>query len=206
MPPEFWGEVVSTAVFLLNRALTKSFDGKMPFEAWYERKPAVSFLRMFGGLGYVKDKRPNLRKLDDRSTPMVFIAYKEGSKAACSSPGRPSASTSPATSSSMRMSAGTGRLRRWELVRQSTFFHVGGWSTTSIHTSPHQALQQGWRLPRQHLLPLLLIVTKFLGRWGRGTGSWYVVRYLRETFTLRVENEPVNPGRGRRTRIEGRRW
>jgi hypothetical protein len=43
------------------------------------------------------------------------------------------------------------------------------------------------------------IVTKFLGRWGRGTGSWYVVRYLRETFTLRVENEPVNPGRGRRT-------
>jgi hypothetical protein len=39
------------------------------------------------------------------------------------------------------------------------------------------------------------IVTKFLGRWGRGTGSWYVVRYLRETFTLRVKNEPVNPGR-----------
>jgi hypothetical protein len=50
------------------------------------------------------------------------------------------------------------------------------------------------------------IVTKFLGRWGRGTGSWYVVRYLWETFTLRVENEPVNPGRGRRTRVEGRRW
>jgi hypothetical protein len=32
-----------------------------------------------------------------------------------------------------------------------------------------------------------------------------VVRYLRETFTLRVENEPVNSGRGRRTRVEGRR-
>jgi hypothetical protein len=47
------------------------------------------------------------------------------------------------------------------------------------------------------------IVTKFLGRWGRGTGSWYVVRYLRDTFTLRVKNEPVNPGRGRRTWVEG---
>jgi hypothetical protein len=50
------------------------------------------------------------------------------------------------------------------------------------------------------------IVTKFLGRWGRGTGSWYVERYLRDTFTLRVKNEPVNPGRGRRTRVEGRKW
>jgi hypothetical protein len=50
------------------------------------------------------------------------------------------------------------------------------------------------------------IVTKFLGRWGRGTGSRYVVRYSREIFTLWVENEPVNPGRGRRTRVKGRRW
>jgi hypothetical protein len=33
--------------------------------------------------------------------------------------------------------------------------------------------------------------------------SWYVVCYLREIFTLQVENEPVNPGRGRRTRVEG---
>jgi hypothetical protein len=49
------------------------------------------------------------------------------------------------------------------------------------------------------------IVTKFLGRWGRGTGLRYVVRYLREIFTLMVENEPVNLGRGRRTgsRVEG---
>ena len=39
----------------------------------------------------------------------------------------------------------------------------------------------------------------FLGRWGPGMGSRYVVRYPREIFTLRVENEPVNMGRGRRT-------
>jgi hypothetical protein len=40
------------------------------------------------------------------------------------------------------------------------------------------------------MLPVMCIVTKFLGRWGRGTGSRYVVRYSREIFTLRVENEP----------------
>ena len=42
-------------------------------------------------------------------------------------------------------------------------------------------------------------ILKFLGRWGRDTGSRYVVRYSQEIFTLRVENEPVN-------RVEVRRW
>jgi hypothetical protein len=36
---------------------------------------------MFDCLGFVKDKRPGLKKLDDRSTPMVFIRYSEGAKA-----------------------------------------------------------------------------------------------------------------------------
>jgi hypothetical protein len=47
------------------------------------------------------------------------------------------------------------------------------------------------------ILDVLNIVTNFLGRWGRGTGSRYVVRYLREIFTLWVENKPVNLGWGR---------
>jgi hypothetical protein len=59
----------------------------------------------------------------------------------------------------------------------------------------------GWSHPS-----VISIVIKFLGRWGRGTGSRYVVRYSREIFTLRVENEPVNPGRGRQARVKGRRW
>ncbi|WVZ88500.1 hypothetical protein U9M48_035017 [Paspalum notatum var. saurae] len=45
MPAEFWGEAVSTAVFILNRAPTKSLKGMTPFEAWQGRKPDVAFLR-----------------------------------------------------------------------------------------------------------------------------------------------------------------
>jgi hypothetical protein len=30
---------------------------------------------------YVKNPKPHLKKLDDRSTKMVFIGYEEGSKA-----------------------------------------------------------------------------------------------------------------------------
>ena len=38
---------MTTAVFILNRAPTKALTGKTPFEAWYGRKPSVSFLRTF---------------------------------------------------------------------------------------------------------------------------------------------------------------
>jgi hypothetical protein len=81
-----------------------------------------------------------------------------------------------------------------------------------IHTSVPWDPWAAWSrvLDNMPLLPesilVRTIVTKFLGRWGRGMGSRYVVRYLREIFTLRVENEPMNLGRGRRTQVEGRRW
>ncbi|KAE8723501.1 hypothetical protein F3Y22_tig00012370pilonHSYRG00100 [Hibiscus syriacus] len=47
VPGEFWGEAVSTAVYLLNRAPTRSIVGKTPYEAYYNH----------------------------RSKPMVFIGY-----------------------------------------------------------------------------------------------------------------------------------
>ena len=81
MPARFWGEAVVTAVFLLNRAPTKSLDGMTPFEAWHGRKPAVHFLRTFGCVAHVKDVRPHPNKLADRSRKIVFIGYEEGSKA-----------------------------------------------------------------------------------------------------------------------------
>jgi hypothetical protein len=33
MPREFWGEAISTAVYILDRAPTKSLQGKTPYEA-----------------------------------------------------------------------------------------------------------------------------------------------------------------------------
>jgi hypothetical protein len=81
MPAELWGEAVSTAVFILNRAPTKSLKGMVPFEAWFGRKPDVSFMRTFGCVGHVKKTKLNLTKLEDRSTPMVLLGHEEGSKA-----------------------------------------------------------------------------------------------------------------------------
>jgi hypothetical protein len=81
MPARFWGEVVTTTVFLLNRAPTKALSGKTPFEAYHSHKSAVVFFKTFGWVSFIKNKHPGLKKLDDRSAPMVFIGYSEGAKA-----------------------------------------------------------------------------------------------------------------------------
>jgi hypothetical protein len=77
----FWGEAVSTAVYLLNRAPTKSVVGMTSYEAWYGRKPSVDHLRTFGCVAHVKMVAGHTSKLADRSTPMVMIGYEAGTKA-----------------------------------------------------------------------------------------------------------------------------
>jgi hypothetical protein len=71
---------VVTAVYILNRSPTKTLNGKMPYEAWHGRKPAVSLLRVFGCLAF-SNELSHIGKLDDRSTLGVFIGYAKGSKA-----------------------------------------------------------------------------------------------------------------------------
>lgn len=48
----FWAEAVACAVYLLNRASTKSLTNITPQEAWSGIKPFVTHLRVFGCLAY----------------------------------------------------------------------------------------------------------------------------------------------------------
>jgi hypothetical protein len=81
MPGRFWGEAISTAVYLLNRVPTKSVVGMTPYEAWYRHKPSVDHLRTFRCVAHVKTVAEHLNKLADQSTPMVMIDYEAGTKA-----------------------------------------------------------------------------------------------------------------------------
>ncbi|KAG6517564.1 hypothetical protein ZIOFF_020960 [Zingiber officinale] len=81
MPARFWGEAVRHAVYLLNRLPTKALGDRTPFEAWMGRKPHLAHLRVFGCIAYVKNTTPHLKKLDDRSSPMVYLGVKEDCKA-----------------------------------------------------------------------------------------------------------------------------
>ena len=80
VPGELWGEAVSTAVYLLNRAPTRSLKMKTLYEAWHSRKPKVHHLRTFRCVAHVKTVGPGVSKLSDRSTKMVFVGYETGTK------------------------------------------------------------------------------------------------------------------------------
>jgi hypothetical protein len=80
MPAVFCGEAVMTVVYILNCSPTKALNGRMSYEVLHGHKPAISHLRVFGCLTFAKEL-DHIGKLNDRSTPGVFIGYTEGSKA-----------------------------------------------------------------------------------------------------------------------------
>ena len=81
LPKELWGEAVSTTVYIINRSLTKKLQSQRPHEKWTRRRPSVDHMRIFGSIVHVKDTKPHLSKLEDRSKPMIFVGYELGSKA-----------------------------------------------------------------------------------------------------------------------------
>ena len=77
----FWGEAVKTAVYILNRTTTKGTGGKTSYELWNGTTSAMLHLQTFGCVAHVKNIGPHLKKLNDRSKPMIFVGYDSGSKA-----------------------------------------------------------------------------------------------------------------------------
>ena len=79
-PGKFWGEAVRHSVHLLNRLPTNALGSRTPFEVWHRKKPHLSHLRVFGCKAHAKVITPYLKKLDDRSIPMVYLGIEDGSK------------------------------------------------------------------------------------------------------------------------------
>jgi hypothetical protein len=78
LPGYFWSEGITTVVYLLNRSPTRSVEGKTPYETWQDRKLSIADIHMFGCIVHVKNTKPLLKKVDDRSTKMVFMGYELG--------------------------------------------------------------------------------------------------------------------------------
>ena len=51
-PNEYWGEAVTTAVYIMNWCLKKSAKNKVPQEAWTGMNHSVSHLKTFGCVAY----------------------------------------------------------------------------------------------------------------------------------------------------------
>nr|GEW08390.1 ribonuclease H-like domain, reverse transcriptase, RNA-dependent DNA polymerase [Tanacetum cinerariifolium] len=81
LPLTFWAEAVRHAIYILNRVPTRALIDKTPYEGLYNRKPNLENLRIFECTAYAKITIPYLKKLDDRSIPLIYLGIEEGSKA-----------------------------------------------------------------------------------------------------------------------------
>lgn len=71
----FWGEAVLTATYLINLTPTNATQKRVtPYEMWYNRKPQLKYLRIFGSTVHVFDKsRQN--KFDNKPWKGILIGY-----------------------------------------------------------------------------------------------------------------------------------
>ena len=77
LPKSFWGEVLCSAVYLVNRSSSSAIKFKCPKEIWTNRKPDLKHLRVVGCEAY---SHKFDGKLELRSTRCVFLGYQEGTK------------------------------------------------------------------------------------------------------------------------------
>ena len=64
LPKSFWALAVATAVYVRNRSPTATLEHCTPYEAWYNRKPAIAHMRIFGCLAYAHVHKSKHDKLD----------------------------------------------------------------------------------------------------------------------------------------------
>lgn len=67
LPKSYWGAVVTTAAFVLNRSPTKKLEDVTPEEAWSGCKPSVKHFRIFGSICHRHIPEERRKKLDDKS-------------------------------------------------------------------------------------------------------------------------------------------
>lgn len=77
---KFWAEAANTAVYLKNRSVTASLENKTPYEVWYQRKPDLSHLRLFGSPVMVHIPKERRLKWDKKAEQYILIGYSDNIK------------------------------------------------------------------------------------------------------------------------------
>nr|GEZ04664.1 Gag-Pol polyprotein [Tanacetum cinerariifolium] len=74
-PMFLWAEVVATACYTPNRSLIHSRHNKTPYELVHNKKPDLTFFRVFGALCYPTNDSEDLRKLQPTADIGIFVGY-----------------------------------------------------------------------------------------------------------------------------------
>ncbi|GJR99693.1 retrovirus-related pol polyprotein from transposon TNT 1-94 [Tanacetum coccineum] len=79
-PMFLWAEAVATSCYTQNRSLIHTRHDKTPYELVHNKKPDLTFFRVFGALCYPTNDSKNLGKLQPRADIGIFIGYASSRK------------------------------------------------------------------------------------------------------------------------------
>ncbi|GJV46518.1 retrovirus-related pol polyprotein from transposon TNT 1-94 [Tanacetum coccineum] len=74
-PMFLWTEVVATACYTQNRSLIHTRHNKTPYELVYDKKPDLTFFRVFSALCYPTNDSEDLGKLQPTTDIGIFVGY-----------------------------------------------------------------------------------------------------------------------------------
>ncbi|GJR95503.1 retrovirus-related pol polyprotein from transposon TNT 1-94 [Tanacetum coccineum] len=74
-PLFLWAEAVATTCYTQNRSLTHTLHAKTPYELVYDKKPDLSFVRIFRALCYPTNDSEYLGKLKAKAYIGFFVGY-----------------------------------------------------------------------------------------------------------------------------------
>ncbi|GKC09467.1 retrovirus-related pol polyprotein from transposon TNT 1-94, partial [Tanacetum coccineum] len=74
-PMFLWAEAVATACYTQNRSLIHTRHCKTPYELVHDKKPDLTFFRVFGALCYPTNDNEDLGKLQPTADIGIFVGY-----------------------------------------------------------------------------------------------------------------------------------
>lgn len=77
---KLWAEAVNTAVCILNRTVIKKEKAITSFEAWNEKKPELSHVKVFGAEAYAYIDKQFRKKMDKKAKKLILVGYQAESK------------------------------------------------------------------------------------------------------------------------------
>ena len=75
LPKSFWGKVVNTEIYLINRSPIVPLDFDISQRVWTGKDVSYSHLKVFGCKSFMHVLKEQRLKLDDKATPCIFIEY-----------------------------------------------------------------------------------------------------------------------------------
>lgn len=74
-PDAIWAELVSTAIYILNRTGKSSIEGVSSYELWMGKKPRIRHLRIIGSSCYVHIPAQKRKKMDKKAVKGFLVGF-----------------------------------------------------------------------------------------------------------------------------------